>query len=96
MFYQLNFQVFNKKAALKDQLQCVREKIEANTWCLNDLLSPLIISFADLKKYHYYYWMCFPTFKLQGKFNRRAPLKLQTHQNCQMRIDKSAVAVGLL
>ena len=66
MLYQLSLKVFNKKGALKDQLQLVRGKIDANSWCLNDLLSPLIISFADLKKYHYYYWMCFPTFKLQG------------------------------
>ena len=33
-----------------------RAKIEDGSWTENDLFQPFLICFADLKKYHYYYW----------------------------------------
>ena len=33
-----------------------------------------MITFADLKKYHYHYWLCFPSFKLTK------PIKIQTER----------------
>ena len=37
-------------------LQTKRAKIEDGSWTTNDLFQPFLICFADLKKYHYYYW----------------------------------------
>lgn len=33
-----------------------RAKIDDGSWTENDLFQPFLICFADLKKYHYYYW----------------------------------------
>jgi len=63
-----NYKQFDKKKALENKLSAIRAKIEDGSWTTNDLFQPLLICFADLKKYHYYYWMCFPTFKLNCSF----------------------------
>ena len=41
-------------------LALLRQKIEDGEWKSSDLFYPTIISFADLKKYHYYYWEGYP------------------------------------
>lgn len=63
-----NFKVLDKKQLLVDRLNHIREKIEDKTWMTKHLFEPVMICFADLKKYHYYYWLCFPTFKLSSSF----------------------------
>jgi ubiquitin-like modifier-activating enzyme ATG7 len=68
----LNFNTIDEFKRLNKKEFLVRAMEELRSLCRNQqiwqnpqkLLRPKIITFADLKKYHYYYWMCFPYLKM--------------------------------
>lgn len=60
-----DFKVLDKKAYLQEALEEIKRHIkETNDFDIKKLFSPRIITFSDLKKYHYWFWVCFPTFRL--------------------------------
>ena len=91
-YYTIWKKVYNKKEALRSRLTQLREKIDSGLWLLGDLWRPLVISFADLKKYHYYYWMCFPTFKLVGNISVTSTCQIE---NVNQYIDANDDKIGL-
>jgi hypothetical protein len=63
-----SFKKLDKKQFLKEALQELVLSRDGAWSNPNLLFLPKFITFADLKKFHYYYWMCFPTFKLSKIF----------------------------
>ncbi|KAM4022946.1 ubiquitin-like modifier-activating enzyme ATG7 [Anomaloglossus baeobatrachus] len=57
-----SFKKFDKKALLEQAANEIWEAIESGAALDNPVLLNrfLLLTFADLKKYHFYYWFCFP------------------------------------
>ncbi|VDO20296.1 unnamed protein product [Haemonchus placei] len=57
-----NFKGVDRKALLFEEACKVWENIESGEWLLYpERLVPFVLTvYADLKKFHYYYWNCFP------------------------------------
>ncbi|KAI5631003.1 thiF family domain-containing protein [Phthorimaea operculella] len=57
-----DFKSIDKAALLNSVGEIVWANIKQKTWITSPgvLLNFIILSFADLKKYHYYYWFAFP------------------------------------
>ncbi|KAK6055996.1 hypothetical protein COOONC_06498, partial [Cooperia oncophora] len=57
-----NFKGLDRKALLLEETNKVWENIQSGEWLLYpERLVPFVFTvYADLKKFHYYYWNCFP------------------------------------
>lgn len=56
------FKAIDKAALLNTVGKKIWTSLKQNTWIQNpsELLHFIVLSFADLKKFHYYYWFAFP------------------------------------
>ncbi|XP_049872058.1 ubiquitin-like modifier-activating enzyme ATG7 [Pectinophora gossypiella] len=57
-----NFKKIDKAALLNSVGESIWAKIKSKSWVKNpsQLLNFIVLSYADLKKYHYFYWFAFP------------------------------------
>jgi len=64
-----SFKEVDKGAFIKSQGESIWETISSGDWLVrpNDLVRFSILMYADLKKFHYYYWFAFPSFALPGE-----------------------------
>ncbi|KAL3235598.1 Atg7p [Nakaseomyces bracarensis] len=60
------FKLLNKQKYLADEAALL---IESGKKDINKSLGFSILSFADLKKYKFYYWVCTPTFQIHRNFS---------------------------
>ena len=80
-----DFKKLDKKEYLKEALGEIRNHIQnSDSIKWQRLFLPKIITFSDLKKYHYTFWVCFPTMKLSKPISIKSSRSLNATELHQL------------